>query len=173
MKKLLKICFLPPDFEQVLYQQFQSCRQGNRYVPQYTKESYRLKTRLDLNESEAFSITRYKEGFKWEIDERLAVQSFHNLDDIVLAAQRVEQLMERGKSKTRVPYSTATNNFDNLRPAVTYSTSYNARSSSTTRFSGPAQNGKGSSPANPYDPSAVTKCYRCNEEGRKSNTCPK
>ena len=139
MKKLLKNRFLPPDFEQVLYQQFQSCRQG----------------------------------LKWEIEERLAVQSFHNLDDIVLAAQRVEQLMERGKTKTRVPSSTPTNNFDNPRPAVTNSTSYNARTSSTTRFSGPAQNGKGSSPANPYGPSVVTKCYRCNEEGHKSNVCPK
>ena len=173
MKKLLKNRFLPPDFEQVLYQQFQSCRQGNRSVPQYTEEFYRLKTRLDLNESEAFSIARYKEGLKWEIEERLAVQSFHNLDDIVLAAQRVEQLMERGKTKTRVPSSTPTNNFDNPRPAVTNSTSYNARTSSTTRFSGPAQNGKGSSPANPYGPSVVTKCYRCNEEGHKSNVCPK
>ena len=130
MKKLLKNRFLPPDFEQVLYRQFQSCRQGNRSVPQYTEEFYRLKTRLDLNESEAFSIARYKEGLKWEIEERLAVQSFHNLGDIVLAAQRVEQLMERGKSKTRVPYSTPTNNFDNPRPTVTNSTSYNGRASS-------------------------------------------
>ena len=58
MKKLLKNCFLPLDFEQVLYQQFQKYRQGNRSVPQYTEEFYRLKTRLDLNESEAFSIDR-------------------------------------------------------------------------------------------------------------------
>ena len=159
--------------EQVLYQQFQSCRQGNRSVPQYTEEYYQLKTALDLNQSEAFSITCYKEGLKWEIEERLAVQSFHNLDDIVLTAQHVEQLMERGKSKTGVPYSTPTNNFDNPRPDVTNSTSYNARTSSTTRFSGTAQNGKGSSPANPYDRTAVTKCYRCNEEGHKSNVCSK
>ena len=86
MKKLLKNHFLPPDFEQVLYQKFQSCPQGNRSFPQYTEEFYRLKTRLDLNESEAFSIARYKEGLKWEIEDRLAVQSFYNLDDIVLAA---------------------------------------------------------------------------------------
>ena len=81
--------------------------------------------------------------------------------------------MERGKSKTRVPYSPPTNNFDNLRPAVTNSTSYNARTSTTTRFSGSGQNGKGSSAANPYGPSAITKCYRCNEEGQKSNVCPR
>ena len=81
--------------------------------------------------------------------------------------------MERNKSKTHVLYSTPTNNSDNPRPTVTNSTSYNRRTSSTTRFSGPAQNGKGSSPANPYGPTAVTKCYRCNEEGHKSNVCSK
>ena len=113
------------------------------------------------------------EGLKWEIEERLAVQSFHNLDDIVLAAKRVEQLMERGKSKLCVPHSTPTNNFDNPRPSVTNSTSYSGRTSSTTHFSGPAPNGKGSSPANPYGPNAVAKCYRCNEEGHESNVCPK
>ena len=173
MKKLLKNRFLPPDFEQVLYQQFQSCRQGNRSIPQYTEEFYRLKTRLDLNESEAFSIARYKEGLKWEIEERLAVQSFHILDDVVLAAQCVEQLMERGKSKLCVPYSTPTNNSDNPRPTVTNSTSYSGCTSSTTRFSGPVPNDKGSSPANPCGSNAVTKCYRCNEEGHKTNVCPR
>ena len=104
---------MSPEDIGVLYQQFQSCTQGNRSVLQYTEEFYRLKTRLDLKEFEAFSIARYKEGLKWEIEEKLAVQSFDNLDDIVLAAQRVEQLMERGKSKTRVLYSMPTNNFDN------------------------------------------------------------
>ena len=77
-----------------------------------------LKTRLDLNESEAFSIAHYKEGLKWEIEERLAVQSFQNLDDLVLAAQHVEQLMERGKTKSRVPYNTPTNNYENSRPLL-------------------------------------------------------
>ena len=41
MKKLLKNRFLPPDFEQVLYQQFQRCRQGNRSVLRYTEEFHR------------------------------------------------------------------------------------------------------------------------------------
>ena len=64
MKKLLKNYFLPPDFEQVLYKQFQSCKQRNRSVPPYIEEFYRLKTHLDLNESEVFFIARYKTGLK-------------------------------------------------------------------------------------------------------------
>ena len=63
-KNLLKIHFLPPDFEQVLYQQYQSCKLGNPFVLKYTEKFYRLKTFLDLNESEASSIAPYKEGLK-------------------------------------------------------------------------------------------------------------
>ena len=81
--------------------------------------------------------------------------------------------MERGKSKLCMPRSTPTNNFDNPRPSVTNSTSYSGRTSSTSHFSGPAPNVKGSSPANRYGPNAVTECYRCNEEGHKSNVCSK
>ena len=137
----------------------------------YAKEFYRLKTRLDLNEYEAFSIACYKERLKWEIKERLAVQSFQNLDDLILAAQCVEQLTERGKSKSHIPHSAPTIVSENPRPSVTSCTSYNGRTSSMAHFLGLAPRSKGASLGNPYRSNVVTKYYRCNEEGHQSNVC--
>ena len=73
MKKLMKTRFLPPDYEQILYQQYQNCKQLSRSISAYTEEFYRLQTRLDLNESEAYSISRYKNGLRWDIEEKLSV----------------------------------------------------------------------------------------------------
>ena len=61
----------------------------------------------------------------------------------------------------------------NPRLDVTSSTSYSGRTLLMTYFSRPAPNGKGASPRNPYGPNVVIKCYKYDEEGQKSNVCPK
>jgi len=38
MKRLLKAQFLPPDFEQRLFQQYQECRQGGRSIQAYVDD---------------------------------------------------------------------------------------------------------------------------------------
>ena len=73
MKKLLKTQFLPPDYEQILYQQYKNYKQLSRSISAYTEEFYCLQTRLDLNESKAYSISRYKNGLQWDIKEKLSV----------------------------------------------------------------------------------------------------
>ena len=53
MKRLLNARFLPPDFEQHLFQQYQECRQGVCIVQAYVDEFYRLVAWNDHVESEA------------------------------------------------------------------------------------------------------------------------
>ena len=52
MKQLLKRDFLPLDYEQILFQQYQRCHQGMRSVYEYMAEFMKLPERNDLRESE-------------------------------------------------------------------------------------------------------------------------
>ena len=85
-----------------MFHEFLNCKQLGNSVAVYTKEFYRLQSYIDLNESEAYNISRYKTGLRWIIKKRLSIQSFYSLADLILAAKGIEQLFEREeKSKWR------------------------------------------------------------------------
>ena len=48
MKKLLKARFLPRDYEQMLYQKYQPCKQDSRSVADYVEELYMLNAWINL-----------------------------------------------------------------------------------------------------------------------------
>ena len=62
MKKLLKARFLPPNYEQTLYNQYQNCRQGVRSVADYIEEFHRLSARTNLSENEQHQVARFVGG---------------------------------------------------------------------------------------------------------------
>ena len=99
MKKYLKRQFLPPDYQDLIYQEYQNCTQLCNSVSGYTKSFYRPQSYLDLNESEEYSISRYKNGLRYAIRAKLSTQSFYCLFDLVLAATHVERLVERIRSR--------------------------------------------------------------------------
>jgi len=53
MRRLLQAKYLPPDYEHILFQQYQDCRQGNRTVQAYIEEFHRLSLRNNLSETDA------------------------------------------------------------------------------------------------------------------------
>ena len=77
MKKYLKRQFLPPDYKDLVYQEYLNCKQLGNSIATYTKKFYRLQSYLDFNVLEEYSISRYKNGLCWAIRERLSSQSFY------------------------------------------------------------------------------------------------
>ena len=64
MRQLLRNRFLPPDYDQMLYKQYQNWKQSNCSIFEYTKEFYRLNARNDLAETESQQVAQYISGLK-------------------------------------------------------------------------------------------------------------
>ena len=62
MKRLMADRFLPPDYQQELFRQYQDCRQDTRTANEYMEEFDRLANCNDLEETEDQQISRFVHG---------------------------------------------------------------------------------------------------------------
>ena len=118
MKKYLKRQFLPPDYQDLVYQEYQNCKQLGNFFSVYTRKFYHLQSYLDFNESEEYDISRYKNGLRLAIRERVSSRSFNYLSDLVLAAKAIEQLVEREQTMKWKPHPLQHTTIDDVRYPV-------------------------------------------------------
>ena len=85
MKQLLRGRFLPPDYEQCMFEVYQRCAQGMKSVNEYTSEFLRLMKRNQLSESDNQQAARHLNGLKYAIRDKIEVQ-------IVLSVEKVRNL---------------------------------------------------------------------------------
>ncbi|GFS34365.1 hypothetical protein Acr_00g0033580 [Actinidia rufa] len=166
MRKLMEERFLPPDYQQELFKQYQECRQGIRTSEAYMEEFYRLSARNNLPESEDQQIAKFVNGLRVAIRDQVFLQTLYSLNEAMTLAKKVEsqqnqtntrsQFSNREKQLVPSPQSQPVTNSGSQTKAVT--------TGSTTR--------QGGNP-NPYAKASGDKCYRCGELGHRSNTCPK
>jgi hypothetical protein len=83
MKRLLKARFLPPDFEQQLFQQYQECRQGGRTIQAYADDFFRLSARNDLMETEDQQVARFISGLRVAIQDKVSMHHVFTLNKAV------------------------------------------------------------------------------------------
>ncbi|KAI0514129.1 hypothetical protein KFK09_010163 [Dendrobium nobile] len=174
---------LTPNYEHMLYMQYQHCMQGNRSINGYTEEFYRLSVRNNLNESENQLVARYVGGLKEAIQDKLELNTVWSLSQAVNYALKVEiQQSRHGRNsqsrRTAEPVSDM-NRMSNFK-----STSFNSQppthSVNSTppmapsktievranyKFKGPAKD-------DPYAKPSTIKYFRCFQQGHKSNECP-
>ncbi|XP_020703199.2 uncharacterized protein LOC110114610 [Dendrobium catenatum] len=175
MKQLMREHFLPTDYEQILYMQYQHCTQGQRTVSDYTEEFYRLSARNNLHESDNQLVARYIGGLKEALQDRLQLNSVWTLSQAVNFSLKAETQQSRHSrsymsrrqfsesvtdSKTSIPSKAAA-------PAIP-SGSHAHSSPDLKALPKPRYPGKD----NPYAKPTNLKCFRCFQPGHKSNECP-
>ncbi|XP_020686424.1 uncharacterized protein LOC110102428 [Dendrobium catenatum] len=179
LKQLLRGHYLPTDYEQMLYHQYQHCAQGSRSVSDYTEEFYRLSARNNLNETENQLVARYIGGLRDTIQDKLELNSVWSVSQAVNFALKVElQLQRHSRTQTTRRFMP-----DNRLDFSKSPTASSKTSQAATPQTGTASaNVKGQVPTktptrentrdNPYARPTTLKCFRCFQSGHKSNECP-
>ncbi|PKU79208.1 RNA-directed DNA polymerase [Dendrobium catenatum] len=174
LKQLMRRHFLPTDFEQLLYLQYQQCRQGSRPVHEYTEEFYRLSARNNLRESENQLVARYIGGLKENLQDKLELNSIWSLSQAVNFALKAESQLQRHyrsttNRRTFMEGSAGSSKVVTLTTKVSEVPS--APTNTATEFKGGAKT-RAPVRENPYAKPNVIKCFRCLQPGHKSNECP-
>nr|GMD80502.1 Asp_protease_2 domain-containing protein [Ipomoea batatas] len=98
--------FLPPDYQQQLFQRYQNCSQGSRNVNEYTEEFYRLGARCNLSETPEQQTARYINGLRFNIRERMTLAPVWFVDEAFNMAIKAENILTQ--SSQRKSYAPAT-----------------------------------------------------------------
>jgi len=175
MKRLLRSRYLPPDYEQILFKQYQDCRQGSRTVENFLEEFHRLSSRNNLLETEAQQVAWFVGGLRWTIQDRVAMQIAYTLTEAVALAIKVETQLDR--SKTAVGARSFVDNnqaaVNKVKAQMAQPSFSNAGGNSGTPAKQVPITPPEIVPRNPYARPGLDKCYRCEQPGHRSNQCPR
>lgn len=93
---------LPSNFEQLLDQQYQQCRQGSKSIADWTEEFYRLGTRTNFAESKDYKIARFIDGLRDDIQDQMDTEPIGLLSDAIFMATKIEEKID--KKRLRTPF---------------------------------------------------------------------
>ncbi|XP_011015163.1 PREDICTED: uncharacterized protein LOC105118819 [Populus euphratica] len=169
--------YLPPDYEQILFQQYQDCRQGNRTVQAYIEEFHRLSSRNNLLEKDAQQVSRFVSGLRLTIQDRVSMRTIYSLNEAISLATKAKAQLDRSRANIVMR-----NSFDPTRAAADKGKSPINQPPPSSTIKGSGSSGAPAkttgivppeAPRNPYARPNSDKCYRCGQLGHRSNQCPR
>ncbi|XP_022138328.1 uncharacterized protein LOC111009540 isoform X2 [Momordica charantia] len=179
MLRLMRERFLPPNFEQLLYQPYQRCRQGFKTIADYTEAFHRLGAKTNIAETEDYKIARFVDGLREDIQDQMDIQPIHLLTDAIVMATKIEDKKRLRTPARRTPWDkpsiSKTATTDTGKPLQIGTTS----ASTTKPPDDPAKSSPFKTPdtsskrgTNPYIRPTLGKCFRCGQVDHLSNECP-
>ena len=99
MKSVMRKRFVPSHYYRELYNKLQGLKQGNRSVDEYYKEMEVAMIRANVEEDREATMARFLVGLNWEVRDKVELQHYVELEDMVHMAIKVEnQLKRRGNN---------------------------------------------------------------------------
>lgn len=100
MKARLHENFIPLNFAQSIFMQFNTLQQGNRNAIDYTEDFYKLMARNSIQELEEQFVARYVNGLKLTIRDEVEMQQLWRINDAYQLGVKVElNLIRYGAKK--------------------------------------------------------------------------
>ena len=91
LKNILRRRFVPAHYTRTLYNRLQQLHQGNSSVDEYYKEMEMLMIRTGIEEHDEATMARFFNGLNGDVQDRVEMVHYYNIQDLVHQAERAEQ----------------------------------------------------------------------------------
>lgn len=170
MKALMRKRFVPSHYYRELYKRLQGLRQGNRSVEDYFQEMEMIMIRANIEEDREATMARFLHGMNREIHDKVEMQHYVEIEDMLHMAIKVEQQIKRGGRAAHTSGSTS------WKSSYTKKEDHPQTSSTTKMKSDQKSESTSNNPQGklntPTSRNRDIKCFRCQGRGHVASQCP-
>ncbi|KAF8045969.1 hypothetical protein N665_4165s0001 [Sinapis alba] len=163
MKTVMKKRFVPSHYGRDLHQRLRKLSQGSKSVEDYHQDLETLIMKAGVIEDAEATMARFQGGLNRDIQDRLELQEYEDMDELLHKAILIEQQNKR-KSAPRTQYGTASKS-SYSRDDKSFTKPKEEPTSMETR-----RDDKGKGPATTTR-SRNVKCFKCQGSGHHANEC--
>ncbi|XP_057248184.1 uncharacterized protein LOC130590177 [Beta vulgaris subsp. vulgaris] len=164
LKKKMKEKFLPSTYTLDLYNQLSDLAQDHKGVEYYIHEFEKLMIKLDVQEREEQTMSRFLGGLDKDIRMKVELQPYSTLDELFKLALKVEKHLKEKKKKTFVRGTSYTKGGSNVKQP--YTSPYTPKGDSSKVLD------KGKKVVETSSKKSDVKCFKCHGYGHYQAQCP-